>query len=165
MFEGLAGLSFNENGGWTPVFHSRLQGICNLPCLFLTLLLQAWGKAFREIQCVEYIADGEQYWIPRVFLRDQRGIDLDLHPIINVDAHPEFEATNLYAESLAYAISLPLHPEPKIAAECLDCSANGSSISEIRGDSLGTLCYIRLLQRRTRYTGATLDARKMEYGQ
>ncbi|KAF4414834.1 hypothetical protein FACUT_13919 [Fusarium acutatum] len=104
MFEELFGLSFNENDGWNPVFDPQLHGICNLPCLFLTLLLQAWGKAFREIECVEYIADGEQCWIPRVFLHDQRVIDLDFHQIINVDDHPEFEATILYAEAVAYAI-------------------------------------------------------------
>ncbi|KAF5669736.1 hypothetical protein FDENT_11482 [Fusarium denticulatum] len=49
MSEGIVGLSFNENDGWTPVFHPRLQGISNLSCLFLNLLWQAWGKAFREI--------------------------------------------------------------------------------------------------------------------
>ncbi|KAF5565275.1 hypothetical protein FPHYL_4337 [Fusarium phyllophilum] len=101
MFERIVGLSFNENDGWTPVLHPQLQGIFSSPCLFLTLLLQAWGKAFCEIQCVENIADGEQYWIPRVLLRDQRVIDLDLHPIIKVDDHPEFEGTILNAECMA----------------------------------------------------------------
>ncbi|KAF5719349.1 hypothetical protein FMUND_4730 [Fusarium mundagurra] len=100
MFERIVGLSFNENDSWTLVFHPQLKGIFNSSCLFLTLLLQAWDKAVRETHCVEYIADGEQYWIPCVVLREQRVIDLDLHPIIDIDAHPEFEGTILNIECM-----------------------------------------------------------------
>ncbi|KAF5985134.1 hypothetical protein FBULB1_3038 [Fusarium bulbicola] len=78
MFERVVGLSFNENDGWTSFFHLQLQAIVNSPCLFLNLLLQAWDKA--------------------------RVIDLDLHPIIDIDDHSEFEGTILNAECIAYAM-------------------------------------------------------------